>query len=333
MSVMMKGGLGAVARVFVLVAGLEAADARAQHQPVNEAPLSPAERALAVRQAERQELVDHAVGNALVEFGAAKLRGDQLAVTLIDLRDGEPPVRVSYRGEAQIYPASVVKLFYLVAAHRQMEDGKLADTAELRRAMRDMIVDSYNEAAGYVVDLLTGTTSGPELPAAEMEQWHEQREAVNRYFASLSYTNINVNKKPWCEGPYGRETQAINLYKPTQNLLTTDATARLLTEIVTGKAVSVARCEQMKALLWRDLANPDNTNPQARNYTGMALPPGSKLWSKAGGTDEMRHDAAYVELPNGARFVLVIFTVGHANEPNLIGNIARFIVQELGKEK
>ena len=50
-----------------------------------------------------------------------------------------------------------------------MEDGKLKDTAELRRAMQDMIVDSYNEATGYIVDLLTGTTSGPELPEAEIK--------------------------------------------------------------------------------------------------------------------------------------------------------------------
>jgi hypothetical protein len=32
-----------------------------------------------------------------------------------------------------------------------MEDGKLDDTEELRRAMHDMIVDSYNEATGLIV--------------------------------------------------------------------------------------------------------------------------------------------------------------------------------------
>ena len=84
-------------------------------------------------------------------------------MTLIDLRDAEKPVQASYRGGEQIYPASVIKLFYLVAAHRWMEDGKLQDTEELRRAMRDMIVDSGNEPTHYIVDLLTGTTSGPEL--------------------------------------------------------------------------------------------------------------------------------------------------------------------------
>lgn len=41
--------------------------------------------------------------------------------------------------------AMVDKLFYLVAAHEWMERGKLEDTDELRRAMGDMIVHSYNE--------------------------------------------------------------------------------------------------------------------------------------------------------------------------------------------
>jgi hypothetical protein len=219
-----------------------------------------------------QALVDKAVTRTLAAFADKNLGSNELAVTLIDLRQPEHPRQAAYRGEEQIYPASVVKLFYLAAAHRQMEDGKLQDTAELRRAMHDMIVDSYNEATGYFVDLLTGTTSGPELPEAEISVWHEKRDAVNRYFDSLGYTNINVNKKPWCEGPYGRETQAIKLFNPKRNQLTTDATARLLAEIVTGKAVTPARCEEMKALLHRDFEQPGNKDDQAHAFTAPALP-------------------------------------------------------------
>ena len=42
-----------------------------------------------------------------------------------DLRNRQHPVRASYRGDAQIYHASVVKLFYLAAVHRWLEDGQL----------------------------------------------------------------------------------------------------------------------------------------------------------------------------------------------------------------
>src|SRR5436190_15992331 len=203
-----------------------------------------------------QALVDGAVHQTLSKFADRKLKPDQIAFTLVDLRDRQHPVRASYRGDAQIYPASVVKLFYMVSAHRWLEDGQLQDTDELRRAMRDMIVDSYNEATHYIVDLLTGTTSGPELAQDELKEWADKRNAVNRYFASLGYTNINVNKKPWCEGPYGRETQAIKTFQPTRNMLTADATARLMTEIVTGRAVSAKRGDEMMELRKRDPFRP-----------------------------------------------------------------------------
>ena len=281
-----------------------------------------------------QSVVDSAVQTTLKEFAEKKLGANELAVTLIDLRDAEKPVQASYRGGEQIYPASVIKLFYLVAAHRWMEDGKLADTEELRRAMHDMIVDSYNEATGLVVDSLTGTTSGPEMSEAEIKIWWEKRNAVNRYFDSLGFTNINVNKKPWCEGPYGRETQAIKLFTPKRNWLTTDATARLLTEIVTHKAVTARRCDEMLELLKRDpFSTKGSAEDQARGFTGKIAIPGMKLWSKAGWTSETRHDATYIELPTGEKFVLVTFTVNHAKEREIIPAIAREIVQNLKKSE
>jgi beta-lactamase class A len=276
-----------------------------------------------------QAVVDRAVQSALEKFADQKLATNQLAVTLVDLRDLRKPVQAGYRGGEQVYPASVIKLFYLVAVHRWMEDGKLKDTEEVRRAMRDMIVDSLNEATGYLVDCLTGTTSGPELTPKQMEAWYYKRNAVNRYFASLGYANINVNRKPWCEGPYGREMQSVQLHKPNhRNWLTTDATARLLSEIVTGKAVSAKRSAEMMELLQRD-PSPEsgNKNDQAHAYTALALPPGSKLWSKAGWTSECRHDAAYVELPNGAKFILVTFTMDHANERDIIPTVAKAVVE------
>ena len=101
--------------------------------------------------------------------------------------------------------------------------------------------------------MLTGTTSGPELPEAELAVWHENRNAVERYLRGLGHTGINADKKPWCEGPYGREVQAIRAFKPHRNPLTTDATARLLAGIATGTAVSAKRSAEMRELLARDI--------------------------------------------------------------------------------
>ncbi len=278
-----------------------------------------------------QSLVDQAAQDALEKFATNKLAADQFAVTLVDL-NGARPMAANYRGGERIYPASVVKLFYLVAAHRWMEDGRLQDTEELRHGMRDMIVDSGNEATGLVVDSITETTSGPELPPEELEKWHDQRNAINRYFATLGYTNINANRKPWNDGPYGRERQSVKIHQADdRNMLTTDTTARLMTEIVTGRAVSPERCQQMLELLRRD---PTDTKAegQVKGFIGETLPAGSKLWSKAGWTSQTCHDCAAVELPGGKKFVLTIFTVGHANEPEILQSLARSIISSLMKQ-
>ena len=274
-----------------------------------------------------QTVVDRAVAEARQQF--PKLQPSQIAVTLVDLRDPAQPARGSHRGSEQIYPTSVIKLCYLAAAHRWLEDGKLTDTPELRRALSDMIVHSYNEATHYVVDVLTGTTSGPELPEAELKAWFEQRNAVTRYFAGLGYANVIAHKKPWCEGPYGRESQAIKAFEPKRNFLSTDDTARLMTEIVGGKCVSAQRSAEMMALLQRTLPVKDNDPDAQGKFTGSALPAGAKLWSKAGWTSQTRHDCAYVELADGRKFVLVTFTTEHASERGIIHAVARKVVEEL----
>ena len=62
-----------------------------------------------------------------------------------------------------IYPASVVKLFYAVAIEEWFHKDLILDSAEIRRSVKDMIYSSSNDATSLVIDLLSGTTSGPSL--------------------------------------------------------------------------------------------------------------------------------------------------------------------------
>jgi beta-lactamase class A len=283
-----------------------------------------------------QSIVDDAAKTTLQKFADKKLEEKQLSITLIDLRDPAHPATASFRGNERIYPASVVKLFYLAAAHRWLEDKKIQDTPELQRALKDMIVDSSNEATQYIVDVVTHTTSGYELLPKEMEDWQYKRNAVNRYFTSLGYSNINVNQKTFCEDAYGRETVSRGPKGENRNKLTTDATARLLMEIVTGKAVTPERSAQMMELLKRDyVRTTSDTDDQGTGFTGQALKGinGARLWSKAGWTSTTRHDAAYIELPSGLKFILVTFTTEHANEREIIPSVARTVMEGLKEVK
>ena len=279
-----------------------------------------------------QDLVDRAAKTTLDRFADKKLQANELSITLIDLRDPKRPVTAGFRGNERVYPASVVKLFYLVAAHRWLEDKKIEQTPELTRAIRDMIVDSSNEATQYVLDVITHTTGGYELPPKEMEEWQYQRNAVNRYFSSLGYTNINVNQKTFCEDAYGRERVSRGPNGENRNKLTTDATARLLMEIVTGKIANPARTAAMMELLKRDYTGQSNdTDDQGHGFTGIALQgrEGFRLWSKAGWTSTTRHDVAYVEMPDGGKFVLATFTSNHSNDREIIPTVARVVIEGL----
>jgi len=266
-------------------------------------------------------LVRLTADEVLGEYAASKLQANELAFTVIDLTSPDSPEQADFRGEEPIFPASVVKLFYLVAAHHWLEDKKIERTEELQRALKDMIVDSSNDATHYVVDLLTDTTGGPELPSDQMAVWQKKRGVINIYFASQGYDNLNVCQKTWGDGPYGRERASYGKDYENRNKLTTNATARLL---ATGKAVSRGRSEEMMQLLKRDFTRKsDDPDDQATGFIGAVLPNDAKLWSKAGWMSTARHDAAYIELANGVRFVLVVFNTNHAKEYSILQSVAR----------
>jgi hypothetical protein len=282
------------------------------------------------------DLSDAVSRDIMTRFEAENLKADDFAFTLLDLSDPQQTGVANYRAEEPIYPASVVKLFYLAAAQNQLENGPLRDTPELRRAMRDMAVESSNDATALVLDMLTDSTGGPELSAPEFAIWSRKRNAVNRYFANLGFTGINVNQKPWNEGPYGRERQFVGATYNNRNMLTTSATARLMAQIAQKQWVSAVRSEQMLELLKRDPMATESADSQVPGFIGSAIRdiPGAKQWSKAGWTSKTRHDAAYVELPvstqfpRGARFVLVIFTSNHAPNTQILPAMARSIIDK-----
>jgi hypothetical protein len=278
-----------------------------------------------------EKLVRDITAATAEKFGPG-LTAEKIAMTVILMNDRERPVAASHRGQEMIYPASVVKLFYLAAAHHQMQSGALRSTDEIERALRDMIVDSSNDATHFILDTLTDTSAGPELDQPALAEWINKRNAVNRYFASLGYEKINVNQKTWCEGPYGRERQGLGANFENRNKLTTDATARLVYEIATGRAVSPARSRAMMNLMHRDpQEKTSDADSQAAAFLGKSLPAGSEYYSKAGWTSTARHDAAYIRLPNGAEYVAVVFTVDNTTRADIIHFVSEKLAEEFSK--
>jgi beta-lactamase class A len=261
----------------------------------------------------------------------------EIAATLIDLRNGTKWQWGDFRGEERIYPASVVKMFYMAALERQLEDKQVTMTTELERGLKDMIVVSSNEATQYILDVITETSSGSELPQKQFDEWQHKRNRVNRWLGSMGYqNNLNVNQKTFCEDAYGIEQQSRAYKGQNRNMLTTNGTARMLAEIVTGNINTPERTAKMMSLMARTpFTKSTDPDDQSHGFTGKMLiernMTDAKLWSKAGWTSRARHDAAYLETADGQKFVLVIFTEGHANEQDVIPAIAGRVLDALRK--
>ncbi len=260
---------------------------------------------------------------------------NSLAVTWIRYGDQQPDagqgVGAGWNEERLLYPASVVKLFYAVAVERWLQQDLIPESDELQRALRDMIGDSSNDATGLVMDLLTGTSSGPALQGTAWELWQRQRQLVNDWLVSLAWPEldgVNCCQKTWGDGPYGREKQFYGADNGNRNALSTRATARMLEAVMTGDVVSPPACRRLRELLDRSLdperrkADPEN---QVDGFLGEGLAQGTRLWSKAGWMSQARHDAAWWQHGDQPPMLLVAFSSGpdRARDEQLLPALAR----------
>jgi beta-lactamase class A len=262
--------------------------------------------------------------DTLVEFKSDKFTSNDIALCVVDLTDPAAPRRASYNGGAPFYPASVVKLFFMTEVMHQVHDGKLDLTPELQRALQEMIHVSDNDATAFILDVISDTSSGPELSGPALARFLDKRAVANRYFGSMGY-DISAMAKPWSFGPFGRDTQVVGPKRERRNRMTADAGAALMLWIVQKRAVSAAASERMLRLLRRTLPQSGDEN-QVVEFLGGSLPPGSSEWSKAGWTSEVRHDVAYIELPGGRKFIVAAMTRGIADNTKLLPAISRRVV-------
>ena len=261
--------------------------------------------------------------------------GDAVALALGKLDEGSGTVTFgSYRGSVALYPASVVKLFYLACLEDHIARGELRATDELRRAEQDMIRQSTNDATALVLDTLTGTTGGPELASAALKAWMTKRAAVDRWLDARGFDGVIARQKPWNEGPYGREKQGYGPKNEWRNAATAESCLALMAGIALGKWHPPESRTRMLDLLNRRRQPTAGEEPdyQATTFLAARLPKSWGVWSKAGWTSEVRHDVALVRPPSGPRWVVVVMTKGHSGDETLVGRLGRSALQRLAPD-
>ena len=261
---------------------------------------------------------------------------ENIAITCIRYDKQSPSTSSGYgtgwNSNRFFYPASVVKIVYALATQVWLQQDLIVDSEELRRALNEMIANSNNDATSYILDLLTGTTSGPSLNKSNYQAWTIQRQLINNWLEELQWPEIqnwNCSQKTWNEGPFGREKDFYGENNENRNSMTTDGSARIFESLMTKEMLPKVASEKLIKNFLRSLdpfIRKQDLNNQVDGFLGEGLPYASKLWSKAGLMSEVRHDVAWWEAPNKNPMLVAVFTIGE----KLVKD--RFLLPAIGSE-
>lgn len=250
----------------------------------------------------------------------ARLRSSGARVAVLDLTRGDHPELAHVRGNDPVYPASVVKFVYLMAAYAWREQGRLAIDADLEVELEAMIHHSSNAATQKVFRRLTATEAGPELDGSEYASFRERRLAIDRWLASLGIDGLHAASPTYDGGGdlFGRDRQflrdrtvagglaAAGSEYSNRNAMTAAATVRLLGLLATDRALAASDSREVRETMKRDVA--EQPYLAARIAGGAAAIAGATVWSKSGTWGPIFADAGIVRAPDGRQFAIAVFT-------------------------
>ena len=263
---------------------------------------------------------------------------EDIAVTWINYKSENKRIFKGFgfgiNNKKMIYPASVVKLVYGLAAYYWIKKGSLLLTEEIIDAASKMLSFSSNNATSFLIDLLTGTTSGPCVEGELWENWKFQRNLINDWLYDLHWDEligINCCQKTWDDGPFGREKEFYGYENQNRNVMTTDSAARVLEEImihIDYQKNDLNLRNFLKRNLNKRFLENDSLN-QIDGFLGAGLPENINLWSKAGLMSEVRHDSAWWINSQSLQTLLVVFCDGekYSKETSLLPAIAKEVYE------
>ncbi len=287
-----------------------------------------------------QAFLDAAIEELLAADAA--LREQTLRVALIDLPAAAAPGLAHRNGDSPVYPASVVKLVYLMAAYAWRDQGLLTIDPAFERVLREMIYASSNRATQRVLRRLTATQAGPRLAPEPYAAFRERRHRVKRWLQDLGIEDLHTVHPTYDGGGdlYGRDLQfledpTVEGSLPDQNgpyrnrqAMTANATARLLALLATDQALSPDGSAEVREQMRRD--------PRRQRYLmqriagGADLRPDLEVYSKTGTWGPIFADAGIVEHASGHQLVVVVFLEGRpAYRGSFIAELTRRAVRRL----
>jgi beta-lactamase class A len=298
--------LAGPARAEVLVPPDRAAEARAFLARIEPDP-------------ELQDFLDRFIRQRLA--ADPSLRRVDIRAALLTLGPDREPGLAQWHGDAPIYPASVVKFVYLMAAYAFQEDGRLRIDPALDQALEAMIRVSSNQATQRVFQRLTGAEPGPALAPEPYAAFRERRLLVERWLRQLGIDDLHCVNPTYDGGDISeREKQFLRdgsvpgglpssagEYR-NRTAMTATGTVKLLALLATDRALSPEDSATVRRRMRRDTR--EQPHMAARIPGGAERVGGVEVYSKTGTWGPIYADAGIVRHPSGRDLVVAVFTGG-----------------------
>jgi len=270
----------------------------------------------------------------------ANVGRNKFRVALLDLSRGDPPQFAHFNGETPVYPASVIKFVYLMAAYAWQEQGKLRIDADLDDHLTHMIFESSNQATQRVFARLTDTEPGPDLPPAAYATYRERRQVVQRWLDGLGVPGLHCVNPTYDGGGdlAGRDRQfvadrsvagglpATGDALPNRNAMTAVGTAKLLALLATDRALTPEDSATVRRRMHRDPQRQRHLLPRIAG--GAARLPGLEVYAKSGTWGPIYADAGIVRHTSGRQMIVVVFTEG-SYRGDFIADLTQRAAEEL----
>jgi hypothetical protein len=237
-------------------------------------------------------------------------------------------LRGSVNGTVTQYPASCVKLNYMLAAIEWCKQNNKPINC-LDQHVRPMIVYSDNVETGFVVDAVTETRNIPDLNSTSdprWQSWINKRMYAQNLLQKLELLDNEVvlsKTYPTNSGGdrYGAEKLLVQEYG--MNQMQPCCAASLMLHVM--NELTEEETDYAKTMLFH--RRNDNWSP-----FGYGLPPGTILWDKSGDAYDTVEDIARIVLPNNQEFILVAFSNGLQRETDfgVLGMFAEKVIDAFG---
>lgn len=223
----------------------------------------------------------------------------------------------AWNPDDDIYPASVVKVPIMAEAFRQREGGAISfeDRAPISASNQTTTAEKTPLVTGYVAsvdELVRLMIERSDNVATNQLIDILRRERVTEYMRSLGLRDFLLGRKLSGSEPLIEDPEMAG-----RNRLCARDAARLLTLIATDQVPGAAAQRDILA------ACVDADKLVA------GLRPGDLFMHKTGETDTVNHDAGILRTPEGARYIVVLYTRGDKSTNPRMASWMRALRSEL----